>query len=138
MNVPDDLLYTESHEWVRREGDKVRIGITDHAQTELTDVVYVELPKVGAAYEAGSAIAVVATYGRKSCPRTALLPKFHPPAVHARSMSNRSPSTILDSIALVTGTPVAFIFLSASRHQLVGSTQLNVPSIHGQPVRLLS
>ena len=59
MNVPNDLLYTESHEWVRREGDKVRIGITDHAQAELTDVVYVELPKIGAAYEAGSATAVV-------------------------------------------------------------------------------
>ena len=59
MNVPDDLLYTESHEWVRREGDKIRVGITDHAQAELTDVVYVELPKMGAAYEAGGTIAVV-------------------------------------------------------------------------------
>ena len=59
MNVPDDLLYTESHEWVRREGDSVRVGITDHAQAELTDVVYVELPKAGAAYEARGQIAVV-------------------------------------------------------------------------------
>jgi len=59
MNVPDDLLYTESHEWVRCEDDKIRVGITDHAQAELTDVVYVELPKVGAPYEAKSAIAVV-------------------------------------------------------------------------------
>ena len=47
MNVPDDLLYTESHEWVRREGENIRVGITDHAQAELTDVVYVELPKAG-------------------------------------------------------------------------------------------
>ena len=59
MNVPDDLLYTESHEWVRREGDRIRVGITDHAQAELTDVVYVELPKMGASYEAGGTIAVV-------------------------------------------------------------------------------
>ena len=59
MNVPDDLLYTESHEWVRREGENIRVGITDHAQAELTDVVYVELPKAGAAHEARSAIAVV-------------------------------------------------------------------------------
>jgi glycine cleavage system H protein len=59
MNVPDDLLYTESHEWVRREGDKIRVGITDHAQAELTDVVYVELPKVGASYTAKATIAVV-------------------------------------------------------------------------------
>ncbi|HEY1581864.1 MAG TPA: glycine cleavage system protein GcvH [Chthoniobacterales bacterium] len=59
MNVPEDLLYTESHEWIRRDGDTIRVGITDHAQAELTDVVYVELPKVGASYEARGTIAVV-------------------------------------------------------------------------------
>ncbi|MGH7936019.1 MAG: glycine cleavage system protein H, partial [Chthoniobacterales bacterium] len=57
MNVPDDLLYTVSHEWVRRDGDKIRVGITDHAQAELTDVVYVELPNADASYDAGSTIA---------------------------------------------------------------------------------
>jgi glycine cleavage system H protein len=59
MNVPDDLYYTESHEWVRVEGENARVGITDHAQAELTDVVYVELPKVGATAEARGQIAVV-------------------------------------------------------------------------------
>ena len=59
MNVPDDLFYTESHEWLRLEGENGRVGITDHAQAELTDVVYVELPKVGAPAEAGGQIAVV-------------------------------------------------------------------------------
>ena len=59
MNVPDDLYYTASHEWVRPEGENARVGITDHAQAELTDVVYVELPKVGANAEARSPIAVV-------------------------------------------------------------------------------
>ena len=59
MNVPDDLYYTESHEWVRVEGENARVGITDHAQAELTDVVYVELPKVGATAEAKGQIAVV-------------------------------------------------------------------------------
>jgi glycine cleavage system H protein len=59
MNVPDDLLYTESHEWIKREGDNIRVGITDHAQAELTDVVYVELPKIGAEAEARGQIAVV-------------------------------------------------------------------------------
>ena len=58
-NVPDDLRYTESHEWVRLEGDRARVGITDHAQAELTDVVYVELPKVGTQVEARGNIAVV-------------------------------------------------------------------------------
>jgi glycine cleavage system H protein len=59
MNIPDDLLYTESHEWSRREGDNIRVGITDHAQAELTDVVYVELPQVGAEAETRAQIAVV-------------------------------------------------------------------------------
>ena len=59
MNVPEDLIYTESHEWIRREGDKIRVGITDHAQAELTDVVYVELPKMGATYDARGTIAIV-------------------------------------------------------------------------------
>jgi len=59
MNVPDDLFYTESHEWVRREGDNARVGITDHAQAELTDVVYVELPKVDRQVNANEATAVV-------------------------------------------------------------------------------
>ena len=59
MNVPDDLYYAESHEWVRVEGENARVGITDHAQAELTDVVYVELPKVGATATAKGQIAVV-------------------------------------------------------------------------------
>ena len=59
MNVPDELLYTESHEWIKREGDNVRVGITDHAQAELTDVVFVELPKVEREVNAKEAVAVV-------------------------------------------------------------------------------
>ena len=59
MNLPDNLFYTESHEWIRLEGENARVGITDHAQAELTDVVYVELPKVGAQTEARGQIAVV-------------------------------------------------------------------------------
>jgi len=59
MNVPDDLLYTESHEWIKQEGDKIRVGITDHAQSELTDVVFVELPKMDRRANAKEAIAVV-------------------------------------------------------------------------------
>ena len=58
-NVPDELFYTESHEWVRVDGENARVGITDHAQAELTDVVYVELPKVGTQAEARGQIAVV-------------------------------------------------------------------------------
>ena len=59
MNVPDDLLYTESHEWIKREGDNIRVGITDHAQRELGEVVYVELPKVGDKFDAGETFGTV-------------------------------------------------------------------------------
>jgi len=59
MNVPDDLKYSETHEWVRLEDGQARVGITDHAQAELTDVVYVELPKIGAKVQAKTPAAVV-------------------------------------------------------------------------------
>ena len=59
MIIPDDLLYTESHEWIKREGDNVRVGVTDHAQSELTDVVYVELPKLERQVNAKEPVAVV-------------------------------------------------------------------------------
>jgi glycine cleavage system H protein len=59
MLVPEDLRYAETHEWIRPEGATGIVGITDHAQAELTDVVYVELPQVGAVLEAHKAVAVV-------------------------------------------------------------------------------
>jgi len=59
MNVPEDLFYTESHEWIKREGDNIRVGVTDHAQAELTDVVYVELPKKDRQVATKEPIAVV-------------------------------------------------------------------------------
>ena len=52
-DIPEDLRYTEEHEWVRLEGDEVVVGITDHAQDALTGIVYVELPEVGASVSAG-------------------------------------------------------------------------------------
>ena len=57
--VPADLKYAKSHEWVRVSGDTAVIGITDHAQQELTDVVFVELPAMGRKVKAGEACAVV-------------------------------------------------------------------------------
>jgi glycine cleavage system H protein len=59
MIIPDELLYTESHEWIKREGDNIRVGVTDHAQSELTDVVYVELPKLERQVNPKEPIAVV-------------------------------------------------------------------------------
>jgi glycine cleavage system H protein len=59
MNIPEELKYAASHEWVRVEGDVAVVGISDHAQAELTDVVYVDLPRTGAAAKAGSPIATI-------------------------------------------------------------------------------
>src|SRR5882672_5859265 len=59
MNVPKNLKYAKTHEWARLEGDVAVVGITDHAQHELTDVVYVETPEVGKHIEAGKECAVV-------------------------------------------------------------------------------
>jgi glycine cleavage system H protein len=58
-NIPSDLRYAKSHEWVRVSGETATVGITDHAQHELTDVVFVELPKVGNQVKSGDACAVV-------------------------------------------------------------------------------
>src|SRR5512147_2937889 len=58
-NIPADLKYAKSHEWVRVSGADATVGITDHAQHELTDVVFVELPQVGRKVKAGEACAVV-------------------------------------------------------------------------------
>jgi len=60
MNIPADLKYTESHEWVRAEADgTLTVGITEYAQDALGDIVFVELPKVGQTYAAGADAAVV-------------------------------------------------------------------------------
>ena len=55
MEYPEDLRYTKEHEWARAEGGRIRVGITDYAQDALGDVVYVELPDLGAAVHAGQA-----------------------------------------------------------------------------------
>jgi len=59
MKLPEDLKYTEEHEWVRVEGDVVTVGISDFAQDQLGDVVFVELPEVGDSVAAGDTFGVV-------------------------------------------------------------------------------
>ncbi|MDP9073122.1 MAG: glycine cleavage system protein GcvH [Actinomycetota bacterium] len=59
MNVPDDRRYTKDHEWARIDGRQVWVGITDHAQSALGDIVYVELPQVGAEVAANDAFSEV-------------------------------------------------------------------------------
>ena len=59
IEIPATLRYTKSHEWARRDGAEAVVGITAHAQQELRDIVFIELPKVGRAVKAGEAVAVI-------------------------------------------------------------------------------
>ena len=59
MNFPKELRYTKTHEWARREGNRVTVGITDYAQKEISDVVFAELPKIGSDEVKAKAVAVV-------------------------------------------------------------------------------
>ena len=58
MNFPAELRYTQTHEWARRDGNRVKVGITEYAQHEISDVVYVELPKPNGRAEKGKGVAV--------------------------------------------------------------------------------
>ncbi len=59
MKFPEELLYTDTHEWVKREGNQVTVGLTDYAQSQLRDIVYVELPEIGAGFKKGESVGVV-------------------------------------------------------------------------------
>ena len=59
MEFPKELLYSEDHEWVRDEGGQVTVGITDYAQSQLRDIVYVDLPETGSEYKKGESMGVV-------------------------------------------------------------------------------
>ena len=59
MKFPENLLYSESHEWLRDEGGRATIGLTDYAQSQLKDIVYVELPEIGSEFKKGETMGVV-------------------------------------------------------------------------------
>ena len=59
LNLPDDIRYAQSHEWAKADGDKVKVGISDFAQDQLGDIVFVELPDVGENFEKGTEFGTV-------------------------------------------------------------------------------
>jgi glycine cleavage system H protein len=59
LNLPDDVRYAQDHEWARIEGDMVRVGLDDYAQDQLGDIVFVELPQVGAKFQKGNEFSTV-------------------------------------------------------------------------------
>ena len=92
--VPSDLKYAKSHEWVRVSGDTATVGISDHAQHELTDVVFVELPDVGRKVKAGEACAVVESVKTASdiySPASGEIIEVNKSAANDPSLVNREP-----------------------------------------------
>lgn len=93
-NVPANLKYAKSHEWVKVEGDIATVGITDHAQHELTDVVFVELPAVGRKVAAGEACAVVESVKTASdiySPVSGEVVEINPPVTDNPALVNTAP-----------------------------------------------
>ncbi len=93
-NVPPELKYTNSHEWVRVTGDTATIGITDHAQHELTDIVFVELPPVGRQLKAGDSCAVVESVKTASdiyAPVSGQVVEINPAVVNNPALVNTEP-----------------------------------------------
>jgi glycine cleavage system H protein len=92
--VPPDLKYAKSHEWVRVAGDIVTVGITDHAQHELTDVVFVELPAAGRQVKSGEACAVVESVKTASdiySPVSGAITEVNQAVVNDPSLANSQP-----------------------------------------------
>ena len=93
-NIPADLKYAKSHEWVRVAGTVAMVGITDHAQHELTDVVFIELPEVGRKIKAGDACAVVESVKTASdiySPVSGEITEINKAAVGDPGLVNREP-----------------------------------------------
>jgi glycine cleavage system H protein len=93
-NIPSDLKYAKSHEWIRVAGNVATVGITDHAQHELTDVVFVELPQLGRKLKAGEACAVVESVKTASdiyCPVTGEVTEVNKVVVENPALVNSEP-----------------------------------------------
>ena len=94
MNVPDNLLYCDTHEWVRVEGKKAVIGITDYAQEQLGDITYVDLPAVVSALAAGADMGAVESVKAASelyCPVAGKVTKVNPDLDASPELANSDP-----------------------------------------------
>jgi len=94
MNIPDDLRYTKDHEWVRIEDERARIGVTDYAQDALGDVVFVQVPEVGATVEAGASVSEVESTKSVSeiyAPLTGTVVEVNPDLADAPERLNEDP-----------------------------------------------
>jgi glycine cleavage system H protein len=94
MNFPVELRYTKDHEWIRLEGDKAVVGITDFAQRELGDIVYVEVETIGKPLEAGSVfgtVEAVKTVSDLYLPISGTVEELNPALSNAPELVNNDP-----------------------------------------------
>ncbi len=94
MNIPKELQYTKSHEWVRREGEDVLVGLTDFAQEQLGDLVFINLPNVGDGMNVGDALADVESVKAVSdvyCPVKGVVKAVNETLLDAPESVNQSP-----------------------------------------------
>jgi glycine cleavage system H protein len=123
--VLETLKYAKSHEWLRVEGTSATMGITDHAQAELTDIVFADLPKIGVEYKAGQVIAVVESVKAASdiyAPVSGKVIDINEAASADPSLINTSPyeNGWLVKIELVAGEDYAGLMDSAAYQQHIG------------------
>jgi glycine cleavage system H protein len=124
-HVPSDLKYTRSHEWVRLAGDVATVGITDHAQHELTDIVFVELPEVGRQLKAGDACAVVESVKTASdiySPLSGEIIETNHAVVDEPALVNREPHAAGWFFKIKLGNPAELnaLLTSAAYQQQIG------------------
>lgn len=96
MSIPKDLKYTKDHEWVRVEGKTATVGVTDHAQSALGDVVFVELPAAGKEFKKGATFGVVESIKAVSdlyAPLSGKVTAAHTELTNDPSLVNREPYT---------------------------------------------
>ena len=75
LNIPEDLRYTDDHEWAKQTGETIKIGVSDYAQDQLGDIVFVEFPEVGDTFDKGDEFAEKITYRSKTDPEN-LIKRF--------------------------------------------------------------
>ena len=123
--IPADLLFQSSHEWARVEGDTATVGISDHAQDELTDVVFVELPAMGKTVDAGDPTAVVESVKAASdiyAPVSGEIVEVNPAVEADPSLVNTDPygAGWIFKIKLTKPDQLAFLLSPAAYGDLIG------------------
>ncbi len=126
QNIPAELKYAKSHEWVRLGGDVATVGISDHAQHELTDIVFVELPEVGRKVAAGEACAVVESVKTASdiySPIAGSVTEVNAALANDPGLVNREPYAAgwFFKVQLAPGKPVEGLLDASAYAEQIGS-----------------